>query len=271
MHRQFGWMAASAALAIASVTCLPLRPSLAAENISVSLESIELLTVPVSELETFVTTGNATGNLGSALTLLSTEERTFLQELLGAKVKVRPVPFGEYLESNLGEGMLGEFGKLFLPSDRSLSGTHALRVAMRQASTPGEFTFLDVVKAYPTQTMVLDANRVRTVSKDLDTFGNDLKLLLAAFGVEVDTSDAKFDLAEITSLIRAAGEYEQEVDQFIKGTGLTEAELRGNTPPQGTVTVQKADLYRLYQNLDQLVQQAKDSSGVKVKVKPVTP
>ena len=266
MLRQLGWMAVTTAVAIASVTSPLMRPSLAAETVSVSLGETELLSVPVSELEAYVATGTATGELEPILTLLSDEERGILTSLLGSDIKIKPEPFSQFLDSSLSESILTEVGRFLRSDSAGVSSLDALRLAMNRAAATGTFSLLDVIKAYPVSNMVVDADQGRKALQGLNTFGKDLNLLLAAFGVTVDTSEAQFDLGKITSLIRSAEGYTQQVDRFIENTGITESELKGDAPPAGSITIQKAELYQLYQDLDQLVKQAKDTTGIKVKV-----
>ncbi len=262
-----------AAIAATTATLLaPVRPSLAAEEVSITVDSEQLLNIPVTELEGYVATGEASGDLETLLTLISDDLEQEFQDALGLKIKVKPQPFSQFLNSNLGNLVLDEVEDVIKPGDTSVSSIDALKTAMNQASTSETgFSLVDIIKAYPTSQVILEKQAVDQKVEVLESLGTDVGLLLASFGVNVDVSNAKFDFATISGFVDSASNYFSDIEAFAKANGLTQLDLDSPTPPTGTITLQKAEIHRLYQKLLGLRDQAKQvvqESGIEVKVTP---
>ena len=264
MSSKYGWLAAGVVM-ITGVFAAPIRPSLAADTVVLKTGETELLTVPVSELTSFVQTGTAPESLAAFTSLVNETEKAAVRDVLKDPIQVKPAPFNQFLQTNLGNLILTGLGDVFKPDGSNQTPAESLRQALTTAAADGSFTMVDLVKSYPTANMIIDVKPVLTMVKEGKSLGSDVKLLLAAFGVEVDTSDLKFDLNSLRTLFDATKNYAKEVDGFVSSTGLTVAELTGPTPPAGTIQIQKADLYRLVQNLEKLVKEAEASTGVVIK------
>ena len=267
MSRKYGLLAA-AVVAIISVAGAPLRPSVAADNVLVKLGETELLTVPVSEFETFAKTGTPPETLAPFTGSVTEQQKKAVQGILSKDIQVKTAPFSQFLESNLGKLILENLGEIIQPSGVSISKVEALRTAVRTAAADGSFNFIELMKSYPKSTIVLDIKPVLKVVQEIDTFRSDLKLMLASAGIDVDTTNFKIDIDALRSLFVSTKLYGEEVYTFIKSTeGVTLEELRASTPPTGTITIQKADLYELFQKLEKLAKEVEAATGVVVDVK----
>ncbi len=254
----------------AAALIIPIRPSLAAEEVSITVDSEELFNIPVTVLEGYASTGEASGDLETILALIPEELKPQFQDALNYKLKVKPQPFSQFLTSNLGNLVLEEVADIVRAGDASLSNTNALRTAMNQAATSAEgFSLVDVIKAYPTSQVILEQQAANQKVGVLKSLGTDVGLLLASFGINIDVSDVDLDFAAIRTLFESANSYFNEVEAFAKANGLTQLDLDSPTPPSGTITFQKADIHQLYQKLLKLRDQAKQvvqQSGIKVEV-----
>ncbi len=264
MSQKYGLLAASV-VALTGLFTIPARPNLAAENVVLTMGETQLVTVPVSDLEIFAQTGTVPESLSAFTDLVNEQEQAAVRDALNDPIEVKPAPFNQFLQSNLGELILEGFGGVFKPDGSTQSAKEALQTAMTTAATSGSFRIIDLAKNYPTSNLIIDAEPVLNMIKEGKTLGSDVKLLLAGFGVDIDTSNLKFDLNSLRTLFDSTKSYAQEVDTFVTSTGVTVDELKGPTPPTGTVTIEKAELYQLYQKLDKLVQEAKAATGINIK------
>jgi hypothetical protein len=238
------------AAVVLTTAAITIRPTLAAEEISLVVGETELLTLAVADLESYATTGKASKELEGIVTLFPAEKAKKLRDLLTQKTQVKPQPFGQFLDSTLGSKMLNQLGSVVKPKGAGISSIDSLKTAMNTAAAaPEGFSVIDLLKAYPTARILIDQEAANAKQKEIDTLGKDLELLLASMGIKVNP-DAMIGLFEL------ANSHVKNVDAFIKSTGIDEAELKGSTPPQGTVTLQKADIYQLYQTFSKLRQQA---------------
>ncbi|PZD71168.1 hypothetical protein C1752_07896 [Acaryochloris thomasi RCC1774] len=92
---------------------------------------------------------------------------------------------------------------------------------------------------------------------------------MISFGVDVDVSEAKLDISAISTLLKNSISVGQDVKILAQTSGLTQLELDSLEPPLGSVTLQKADLHRLYKRLSALKTQSEllyQKSGIKVDV-----
>ncbi len=191
-------------LGVAIASLLPgIRPSLAAEEVVITVGTTELATVPVTELATYAETGNPSGPLQSLLSFLSTEQTQTFRHSLSCEVTVNPEPFGQFLESRLGTLLLTELSQLLKPSDTSVTSLDALRTAMTTTATEnGRISILSVVENYPTDRLILDQQTAQGRLDLLETLGEDAKLLMAALDLEADSARAE----ELTDEVAEAAE-----------------------------------------------------------------
>lgn len=269
MVRKFSLISALAILTT-SFTALT-HPSLAAEEVVIASGNTNLVTLPIADIETYAKTGTATPKLQPILNFLSAQQRDTFKGAMTYQFRVQPAPFGQFLNSKLGGNLLEEFATVVKPPQQvAVSPTTALKTAFNQAATgDGNFTLVEVLRQYPNPQVVLDQQAVQDKLQNFQTLGSDLQLLLAAAGVNVDVSKANLDPTALKNLYNAATSYANDLQNYTKLTGLTQQELNAPTPPTGTITVKKADLYQLYQKFNRLGQQTKqfvDNSGIKVEV-----
>lgn len=256
-----------AALAVATAGFVaPTAPTLAASQVVVSAGPVKL-PLAVADIESYVTTGQASTDLQPVVRLLKPDQAKAFRDVMSTPLNVKPQPFGQFLRSTLGQEFLGELSTAIKPTNgTAASSTQFLQTAMTGAASDGTLTLLEVIKQYPADQVMLDQQAVQSKFTQLQNRGKDLQLLLASFGINVDLSNA--NPAALVGLVSAAETYVGDVSAFVDKTGITQAELTGATPPTGTVTVQKADLYQLYQKLNRLTQRVVDESGVEVNINP---
>ena len=146
------------------------KPSLAAEEIVLSVADTELFTLSVSELESYATTGQTSENIDALLGFIPTDVQPMFKGALSYKLPVRPQPFQQFLNSNLGQQFLSEMGTIVRPKDASLSSTSLLQTAINNAAASGTgFTVIDVMKTYPANKILLDQDALDKKTKTLDS------------------------------------------------------------------------------------------------------
>lgn len=248
---------ALAVTAIASLTA----PSFAAEAIQVRLGPASR-SLSVDALATYAETGRATENLGYYLNRIGDRQAATLRDALNYEVPLNFVPFARFTRSRLGTGILDETAGVIRPATPVVDGTQALRAALVTSTSDGSFTLLELLQKYPSSTIVIRSGDVRDRVDGIQNIGDDLQLLLASFGVNVDVSQVASDPESVRDLLTSGGNYLNRVETFASRYGITDLDLNAATPPSGDIEIPKAELYELYQQFLGLGAQ----TGVEVEV-----
>ncbi|MEO1133873.1 MAG: alpha/beta hydrolase [Cyanobacteria bacterium J06639_1] len=265
-RRSYLTLATAAALgAIAS-------PAMAAEEIVVSGGSTDR-SFSVSNIEAYATTGELDGNIEPFLTDLTEPQSQALRDSLQYDVSVNFVPFAKFWRSGLGTTILDQTATVIRPGSDEVSGRQALRSAIVRASEDGSFDAIELLERYPTTQIEISEQEIRDRVDSLQTFAGDVQLLLAAAGVTIDTSDATFNRRAFQNLVQSGLDYAADLREFAVDNGLNDLELNADAPPKGTVTLSKAEVYDLYQQLKLLGQrtaQFYENSGIEVEYEAPT-
>lgn len=242
LRRSYLALATAAALgAIAS-------PALAAEEIVVSGGSTAR-SFSVGNIEAYAETGALDGNIAPFLDELTEPQSQALRDGLNYDVKVKFVPFSKFWRTGLGTSILNQMATVIQPGSSDVSGRQALRSAFVKSSEDGSFSAIELLERYPTSQIVISEQEIRDRIESMQTFASDVQLLLAAAGVTIDTSDASFNRKAFQNLVQSGADYAADLREFAVDNGLNDLELNGKSAPKGTVTLSKAEIYDLYQQL----------------------
>ncbi|MEO1133874.1 MAG: alpha/beta hydrolase [Cyanobacteria bacterium J06639_1] len=233
------------ALAVTAIASFA-APSFAADTIQVRFGPASR-SLSVDALATYAETGRATENLGYYLNLIGSEQAAALRDTLTYEVPLNFVPFARFTRSRLGTGILDETADIIQPLTASVDGTQALRAALVTSTSDGSFTLLELLQRYPSTAIVINSSDVRSRVDGIQSVGDDLQLLLASFGVNVDVSQVASDPESIGDLLASGGDFLNRVETFATRYGISELDLNAPVPPTGEIEIPKAALYNLYQ------------------------
>lgn len=157
------------ALALSSVAWMGTAPAtLAAEEVMLRYRGLSR-TVAVADLAILSETGEAPPPMSDLLDQVSLRP-TVLQSVLNHNVITDAVVLDKALNSLPGEWLLDQLGQAIRPVSGEAS-QQALRSALvLSASDDGEFTLLEVLQAYPTETVVLEVEQVQSFMERMETF-----------------------------------------------------------------------------------------------------
>ncbi len=149
-------------MTLASLGFLSLAPSAAAaENVMLRYRGFSR-TVAVADLATLAETGEVPASLAGLLRQVG-QPPDHLRTLLNHALTADVVTLDKVLSSLPGEWMLDQVGQAIRPV-REAASRQALRAALvLSASDDGEITLLEVLQAYPTETVVLEVEQIQSV------------------------------------------------------------------------------------------------------------
>lgn len=157
----------------------------ALDRIKLQYGSLINMDLPLSEIETFATTGQASSNLQLLLDVSKMDKKS-AQNLLGQEMAIDGTLVNRLLQTYLGEVMLQQVGTMV----KGTSPTPAwqdIRAAIGAAATDGKLSGLEILKAYKPSVLEIDGQKameiIGRVSKDAD----DLKKILG-IGSNTDTT-----------------------------------------------------------------------------------
>lgn len=156
-------------LALASVAWASLAPTtLAAEEVMLRYRGLNR-TVAVVDLANLATTGEAPTRLSDLLDQVSLSPAT-LQSVLAHNVTTDVVVLDKALNSLPGEWLLDQLGQAIRPVSGEAS-RQALRSALvLSASDDGALTLLEILQAYPAETVVLEVEQIQSFMERMETF-----------------------------------------------------------------------------------------------------
>lgn len=138
-------------------------PVFAAERILIPVGPLTV-NLPVSDIESYVRTGQATGDFAQMISSLPPERGRQLKMVMGTRI-----PFGEknlrrVLRSPMGNNLLGQLSDVMKPtSSNSIAPNEAWeRALLRAAKNDGGFTLIDVIREYPANEVVFDIDAAQT-------------------------------------------------------------------------------------------------------------
>lgn len=145
----------ASALAL-TATALGYSPVLAAETILIPVGPLQIK-IPVSDIESFVKTGNAGPELGPMLANLPPERVQSMKSLLTTRLPLGSGMVEKMLKSPMGPMLLGQMADVLKPPPgSSISGTEAWEKALKRAARSDRLTLLDLIREYPTETVIFD-------------------------------------------------------------------------------------------------------------------
>ncbi|MFH7243657.1 MAG: alpha/beta hydrolase [Spirulina sp.] len=156
-------------LALASVALMGAVPTaFAAEEVELRYRGLSR-TVAVADLATLAETGEAPARLEGILQMAGQSPET-LQTVLNHRLETDAVVLDKALNSLPGEWLLDQLGQTLRPVSGEAS-RQALRSALvLSASDDGDVTLLEVLQAYPTETVVLEVDQLQSAFERITTF-----------------------------------------------------------------------------------------------------
>jgi predicted dienelactone hydrolase len=144
-------------------------PSRAADTITLSFAQIER-SISVESLEEFAETGTASSDLRLILRFLDNEAEADFREALNTRTNLDVVAVGTSLYDPMIEQTLRYIGNT-IQTESHLNGQYALRAAfILSAAQPDGFTFTDIVRNYPTNTLRIDLAQLLSNARRVDRF-----------------------------------------------------------------------------------------------------
>lgn len=145
---------------------LSVAPAKAANYVSITYGPFQR-SFPLSELEEYVSTQQATGQLRSLMRFVPKDDRAKLLEFLGMKLPFNVVQVNGILDSPIGKDLLKQFSQVTIRRDKA--GEVALRGAMlTAAASPEGLSMMSFLKNYPAETINLDLRRLNRMLKEQD-------------------------------------------------------------------------------------------------------
>ncbi|NJN85444.1 MAG: alpha/beta fold hydrolase [Leptolyngbyaceae cyanobacterium SL_7_1] len=145
-------------------------PSQAAERIYVRYQFVEF-SISVTDLETFVATGEASDELDFYLDRLSAEQQSQIRQLLQARYEISPVAMARMSYSSAGDRLLSQMGEL-LQTPSGLNGWYAIRSALiRSTADPAGLTLINFLRYFPTDLRLNLAETLAFVSRATSLIG----------------------------------------------------------------------------------------------------
>ncbi len=260
-------------LAIALLCTLP---SILSGGLSASVRAADRLVVTqgslsrgisVVAIKRYVETGEATENLAYYVDPLSAEEAEALRQGFQASISLHFLPFSRFLNSSLGEGILEQMALAIQPGidPQPEAGVKALRGALIGAAEDGRFNLLELLERYPHQDLVLDQDDFDPAFQEL---GGGFQDLLASVGLRIDFVGEELRLSDYQEIMRTLFDpsrlYLERVERLAQDYGLDPEALNSTTAPPGEITLPRAELYQLYQDLQQIRSQTLQKQGIQI-------
>ena len=156
-------LSASILLGVGAGITLFSSSSLAAEKVVLKYGPFAR-SVSVESLKSFASTGKATGDLASLLSVVKSEQRQSMAGLLNARLPFGVVQVDKLMRSPMGEQFLNEIAvATILPGD---SEAKALRsAAILAAAQDDSLSFGTMLEKYPTKTLTVDVPALMKILK----------------------------------------------------------------------------------------------------------
>ncbi|HIK24556.1 MAG: alpha/beta hydrolase [Thermosynechococcus sp. Uc] len=143
-------------------------PAKAADFISLTYAPFQR-SFPISELEEFVSTQEATGELRALMRLVPKDDQAKLIEFLGIRLPFNVVQVDAILASPIGKELLKQLSQIIIRPDTA--GEVALRGALLSAAaSPEGLSVISLLKNYPGETINLDLRKLNQMLKQQEGF-----------------------------------------------------------------------------------------------------
>jgi len=148
------------------MAAMVMTPAKAANYVSITYGPFQR-SFPMSELEEYVATQQATGEFRALMRLVPKDDQAKLVQFLGMKLPFNVVQVNGILNSPIGKDLLKKFSQVTIRRDKA--GEVALRGAMlTAASSPEGLSMMSFLKNYPAETINLDLRKLNRMLKDQD-------------------------------------------------------------------------------------------------------
>ena len=141
-------------------------PAWAAEEIRALFGPVQA-SIPVRSIEAYVNEGHIDSDLATYIKYLEPQQWEELKNFLGTPIDIDLVPMTNFLYTDPGEFLLGRIGSVI--RTRKQNGLFALRAALiLAASEEGGLTPLNVLKYFPTPSLVIDFEEGLSAAQEVE-------------------------------------------------------------------------------------------------------
>ena len=221
--------------------------------------------IPVESLANFANQGELDSDLEPYMRGLSDTEIADVRDALNYRINVNFSPFAKFLSTDLGSAILSEMTAIVSPQSPSVDGVQALRASLNTASQDGHFSVLDLIEKYPTSSVDIDVKEIAEDVAIAEEIVNDVQQTEHALSGMHNLAGSLELLAESFlnqdtggQLVTDSESFIAKVEDFAQTSGLTAIDLDSQTPPDGTISLSKADIWQLYQDFQSLEAEAEE-------------
>lgn len=198
------------------------KPAVAAEEIRLLVGGPITLSVSVASLETFVKTGEVAEDMRLFARFANEEALAGFRQVLHSNFPLTVQQVDNLGYSDFGQDILFDVGKVIRPHP-SLNGDRALRGAVikaaanaRENGQPAEWTVLDVLEQYPSQTIDLRLQDLQAIRRFITSYLNDKDQIIATIRTQAAIqSSQEADPVALSEDLSAPGPYAFETGTVI--------------------------------------------------------
>jgi predicted dienelactone hydrolase len=179
LNKQLIWLKiALGAFSTCLVPALATCPALGAERVQLSYGILER-SIPIDSLETYARTGKVDNDLAAYVQSVDSKELARLRRVLLAPIPLNAVEISQFLYTPIGERLLANLGGIIQTQSRQ-PGFYAIRAALiLAASNPQDFTLLNVLRKFPSETISINLNRSLKIADALQNLVNQTQNAIA--------------------------------------------------------------------------------------------
>ncbi|WP_071190569.1 alpha/beta hydrolase [Trichormus sp. NMC-1] len=162
---------AGGVFSIGLLPALTAYPVLGAERLTLSYGIVER-SIPINSLEKYAKTGKIDDDLAVYAQYADKKQLTQLRKVLLTPIPLNIVNVSQFLYTSIGEKLLENLGEI-IQTDSRLSGFYAIRAALiLAAAEPNDFTLLNVLRKFPTSSILINLDRSLQIADTLQTLVN---------------------------------------------------------------------------------------------------
>lgn len=155
--------------------------------------------ISTTSLERYAATGEANGTLKGLVNRLKPEQQQGLRNALQANRSVDVVQLSQWSYTPMGEQMLFFAGTL-VKTGALQNGQQALRAALVLAAAGGEISLLDIIRAFPTETVRIDLKRAVAAARDVIAEADSTLTVLDAVAHQSGLDAARLSPLDLSAL-----------------------------------------------------------------------
>jgi predicted dienelactone hydrolase len=164
-------------------------PSQAAERIYLRYFILER-SLSVADLESYAQTGQPSAELAAYLRLLKSEQRQQLLQLLRERIELNQVTVAQFVDSPIGERMLGRLGRFVQDGTRQPNLAALKSATTLAAGEPGGVTLVNLMRQFPGREIYLNLDEGLALFNTFQQLVSQTNAALAAVRQQAKTETA---------------------------------------------------------------------------------